>query len=221
MEPLRWLRSSVEGRVERHFTSTKIETMAARLIEISRDSVVLGTLPETEARELLAAGFLKPTDQFRAETGTGTELQPLSGLVSPPAVEERNTSWLAKAKDSLVSASSSVADTAGELASQAWRLTRATQSKAVEIPDRLLSGFLPQIQGILDGLLETKPFQAIRNGVRDDDLMQKVFGATYDCLPKPVCRFVSETQFIAFCMKHRSQLLGDPAQETLKLPPSA
>ena len=219
MEPLRWLRSSVEGRVERHFTSTKIETMAARLIEISRDGVVLGRLPETEARELLAAGFLKPTDHFCAEAGT--DLQPLSELVSPSTAAERNTSWLAKAKESLVSASSSVADTAGEFASQAWRLTRATQSKAVEIPDRLLSAFLPQIQGILNGLLETKPFQAVRNGVRDDDLMQKVFGATYDCLPKPVCRFVSETQFIAFCMKHRSQLLGDPAQETLKLPPSA
>ena len=216
MEPLRWPRFNVEGRVEKQFTSNEIETMAARLIEISRDSVVLGTLPETEARELLAAGFLKPTDQFRAETGT--DLQPLSGLVSP-AVEERNTSWLAKAKDSLVSAGSSVADTAGEFASQAWRLTRATQSKAVEIPDRLLSAFLPQIQGILNGLLETKPFQAIRNGVRDDDLMQKVFGATYDCLPKPVCRFVSETQFIAFCMKHRRQLLGDADQAVPKLPP--
>lgn len=193
--------------------------MAARLIEISRDGVVLGTLPETEARELLAAGFLKPTDQFLA--AAGADAQPLAQLVPPPPAAERNTSWLAKAKDSLVSAGSSVADTAGDLASQAWRLTRATQSKAVEIPERLLSAFLPQIQGILNGLLETKPFQAIRNGVRDDDLMQKVFGATYDCLPKPVCRFVSETQFIAFCMKHRSQLLGDPASATPKLPPPA
>lgn len=217
MEPLRWPRSSVEGRVEEQFTSTKIETMAARLIEISRDGVALGMLPETEARELLAAGFLKPTDHFRAEAGA--DLKPLFELVSPPTAADRNTSWLAKAKDSLVSAGSSVADTAGEFASQAWRLTRATQSKAVEIPDRLLSAFLPQIQGILNGLLETKPFQAVRNGVRDDDLMQKVFGATYDCLPKPVCRFVSETQFIAFCMKHRGQLLGDST--TPKLPPPA
>ena len=191
--------------------------MATRLIEISREGMVLGILPETEARELLAAAFLKPTDQFRAEAGA--EPRSLAELASPPASPERNTSWLAKAKDSIVSAGSSVVDTAGELASQAWRLTQATQSKAVEIPDRLLSGFLPQIQKIITGLLETKPFQAVRDGVRDDDLMQKVFGATYDCLPKPVCRFVSETQFIAFCMKHRSQLVGESTASGLKLPP--
>ncbi len=193
--------------------------MATRLIEISRDGVVLGTLPETEARELLAAGFLKPTDQFRAEPGV--ELRPLAELVLPPANVESGGTWFTKAKDSIVSAGSAVAGTAGELASQAWRLTQATQSKAVEIPDRLLSGFLPQIQKIICGLLETKPFQAVRDGVRDDDLMQKVFGAAYDCLPKPICRFVSETQFLAFCMKHRSQLLGDPATATPKLPPPA
>ncbi len=191
--------------------------MATRLIEISREGMVLGILPETEARELLAAAFLKPTDQFRDEAGA--EPRSLAELASPPASPERNTSWLAKAKDSIVSAGSSVVDTAGELASQAWRLTQATQSKAVEIPDRLLSGFLPQIQKIITGLLETKPFQAVRDGVRDDDLMQKVFGATYDCLPKPVCRFVSETQFIAFCMKHRSQLVGESTAFGLKLPP--
>ncbi len=191
--------------------------MATRLIEISREGMVLGILPETEARELLAAAFLKPTDQFRAEAGA--EPRSLAELASPPASPERNTSWLAKAKDSIVSAGSSVVDTASELASQAWRLTQATQSKAVEIPDRLLSGFLPQIQRIISGLLETKPFQAVREGVRDDDLMQKVFGAAYDCLPKPICRFVSETQFIAFCMKHRSQLLGDSKFPEPKLPP--
>lgn len=191
--------------------------MATRQIEISREGMVLGSLPEAEARELLTAGFLKPTDQFREETGT--ESRPLCDLVAVPSRPENSASWLAKAKDSIVSAGSTVAGTAGELASHAWRLTRATQSKAVEIPERLLSGFLPQIQGIINDLLETKPFQAIRNGVRDDDLMQKVFGATYDCLPKPVCRFVSETQFIAFCMKHRRQLLGDADQAVPKLPP--
>ena len=191
--------------------------MATRLIEISREATVLGTLPETEARELLAAGFLKPTDQFRPELDV--ELRPMAELVSTPVHAERGGTWFTKAKDSIVSAGSAVAGTAGELASQAWRLTQATQSKAVEIPDRLLSGFLPQIQKIVTGLLETKPFQAVRDGVRDDDLMQKVFGATYDCLPKPVCRFVSETQFVAFCMRHRSQLLGDSPQSTPKLPP--
>ena len=41
----------------------------------------------------------------------------------------------------------------------------------------------------------------------------KVFGAAYDCLPKPVSRFVPEQQFIAFCMKHRAQLLQRDSSE--------
>lgn len=193
--------------------------MAARLIEISREGTVLGALPEAEARELLAAAFLKPTDQFRTEPGA--ELRPLAELTSPPVNAESGGSWFTKAKDSIVSAGAAVADTAGELASQARRLTQATQSRAVEIPDRLLSAFLPQIQKIISGLLETKPFQAVRDGVRDDELMQKVFGAAYDCLPKPICRFINEAQFVAFCMKHRRQLLSDSAPSTPRVPPPA
>lgn len=190
--------------------------MAAKLIEISRDAMVLGTLPDHEARELLAAGFLKPDDQYRL--AGAEESRRLGELILPAAAASRDASWIAKAKDSIVSAGSAVVGTAGELASQARHLTRLTTSTAIGVPERLLSGFIPQIRRIIDGLAETKPFQSIRNGVRDDDLMQKVFGATYDCLPKPICRFISETQFIAFCMKHRSQLVGGAAVPDAKKP---
>jgi hypothetical protein len=44
--------------------------------------------------------------------------------------------------------------------------------------------------------------------MRDDEFMRKLFGATYDCLPKPVYRFVKEEAFIQFCMERRGKLLG-------------
>jgi hypothetical protein len=43
--------------------------------------------------------------------------------------------------------------------------------------------------------------------------MRKLFGATYDCLPKPVYRFVSEQAFIEFCMERRRELLDLPTKQ--------
>lgn len=122
------------------------EIMAAKLIEISRNGLAIGVLPESEARELLSAGFLKPDDQFR--TDGSSELRPLVHLNQSPAPAAPDTSWLGKAKESLASAGTVVKDTAGEIASQARRLTQATQSKAAEIPERLLSGFIPPIRRV-------------------------------------------------------------------------
>jgi hypothetical protein len=44
--------------------------------------------------------------------------------------------------------------------------------------------------------------------LRDDEFMRKVFGATYDCLPRPVRRFMTEPAFIQFCLERRWELLG-------------
>lgn len=44
--------------------------------------------------------------------------------------------------------------------------------------------------------------------VQDDEFMRKTFGAVYDCLPKPVCRFIGEERFIAFCLEHRRRLVA-------------
>ncbi len=77
----------------------------------------------------------------------------------------------------------------------------------------LLEGYLPQIRAALDqalaaaGAANVRALEAVRSGVRDDVLMQKTFGAVYDCLPKPVCRFISEDRFVAFCLEHRTRLL--------------
>ena len=87
-------------------------------------------------------------------------------------------------------------------------LTGTTKAGAARVTDKLLSGFIPQIRKIVSDLGQTKPFQALRSSVGDDQFMLKVFGAAYDCLPKPVHRFVSEQHFVTFCMKHRDQLVG-------------
>ena len=128
--------------------------MAAKLIEISRNGLALGVLPESEARELLAAGFLKPDDQFR--TDGSSKLRPLVHLNQSPAPAAPDTSWLGKAKESLASTGTVVKDTAGQIASQARRLTHATQSKAAEIPERLLSGFIPQIRRVFRKLSSSR-----------------------------------------------------------------
>jgi len=174
-------------------------------IQISRDGVVLGSMTVTEAVELLQLGLLKPGDQFCADDLT--VWKPLGELQRPSEPPSGKSGWLGQTKRSLSTARAAVVHTAGEWASKAKDLVGTTQAGAASVTDKLLSGFIPQIRKIVSGLTQTKPFQALRSGVNDDRLMLKVFGAAYDCLPKPVCRFVSEHQFIAFCMKHRDQLL--------------
>jgi hypothetical protein len=186
--------------------------MPDKLIQISRQGVLLGTLRESEARELLAIGLLKPDDQFCSEELSGWK--PLHELRLSAQSLVKDASWVQHAKQSLVSAKDSVASTAGGLAKKAREFAGSARAKATEAPEKLLSGFVPQIKKLVADITQTKPFLAVQSGVRNDELMLKIFGVTYDCLPKPVCRFVTEKQFVTFCMKHRAQLLGLPAAET-------
>ena len=179
--------------------------MPEQQIQISRDGVVLGSMTESEAVELLQLGLLKPSDQFCADGQIGWK--PLGELQPPPQPASGRPGWLGQTKRSLSTARAAVVHTAGEWVSKAKNLASTTQAGAASVTDKLLSGFIPQIQKIVSGLTQTKPFEALRSGVNDDQLMLKVFGAAYDCLPKPVCRFVSEQQFVTFCTKHRHQLL--------------
>jgi hypothetical protein len=43
--------------------------------------------------------------------------------------------------------------------------------------------------------------------LKDEEFLRKLFGAVYDCLPKPAKRFVSEPAFLEFCFKHQRKLL--------------
>lgn len=177
------------------------------LIEISRCGAVLGTVSTVDAVELLAVGFLKADDEFRADAGEAWQALGLLQRTGDGAVSRG--AWLRGVVRSAAVAGTQVFDAAGAVARAARELVGSTRTKIVDVPERFLVGFIPQIRQALVSLSATAPVQAVRGGVRDEVLMKKVFGATYDCLPKPVCRFVTEEAFVSFCMKHRGQILGE------------
>lgn len=179
--------------------------MPEKSIRVSRDGIVLGEMTESEATELLQIGLLRPDDRYC--TDGLNEWKPLGELPVPSQASPGTAGWAGQARRTFSAARSAVINTTGEWADKARSLAGATQAGAASVTEKLLSGFIPQIRKIVSGLAQTKPFAALRSGVNDDQLMLKFFGAAYDCLPKPVCRFVSEQQFIAFCVKHRAQLL--------------
>jgi len=181
--------------------------MPERQLRITRDVVELGTLPEAEARELLQLGLLKPSDQFSCEGMPASKR--LAELDPTPAAAEKR-SWLSAARDSMTSAGGFAASSAGNVAGKLKSLVPTPSASLSGATSRLLDGYTRQIKSILAGLGDSPPLRAIRSGVRDDETMRKVFGAAYDCLPRPVCRFVSEERFIAYCMQHRGRLLDLP-----------
>jgi len=199
------------------------------LVEISRDGIVLGSLPRSEALELLAVGFLKPNDQYRSEGST--ELGPLHELARTTAPLEPSTSsefplsrpWLGKARSSVSSAAQAVTGAAGQVASRLKSLTTATLHTTARATNLILLGYLPQLRQLLAQLPESRPVVAVRQGIRDEVLMRKVFGALYDCLPRPVCRFMPEERFVRFCMENHAKLLkpnaNDPPTSPTSPPP--
>jgi hypothetical protein len=181
--------------------------MPDRPLRITRDAVELGILPEAEARELLQLGLLKPGDLFSREGMA--EPRPLAELdATVPQSEQR--SWLSAARNSVSGAAAVAAGSAGTVAAKLKSLVTTPSAGLSGATSRLLDGYTGQIKSILSGLGDSRPLQAIRSGVRDDDTMRKVFGAAYDCLPRPVCRFISEERFVSYCMQHRSRLLDLP-----------
>lgn len=181
--------------------------MPDRPLRITRDAIELGTLPEAEARELLQLGLLKPGDLFFFE-GLA-EPAPLAELDEVLMSAERR-SWFAAARESVTNVAVGAASSAGSVAGKLKSLVATRPANFPEATGRLLDGYSAQLKKVLASLGDSRPLQAIRSGVRDDETMRKVFGAAYDCLPRPVCRFVAEERFIAYCMQHRSRLLDLP-----------
>jgi hypothetical protein len=179
--------------------------MPHREINIARDQTVLGILPENDARQLLEIGFLKETDFFW--TQDMTEWKRLSELDAGKS----KTQWLARARHSASTAASAVVGSAVTVTGKIKKLAMVQRVSAAESAAIALTGYMPHIKRILARLAETRPIQAVKSGMHDDNLMRKVFGAAYDCLPRPVCRFVSEQSFIEFCMQHRERLLNSQA----------
>ena len=101
-----------------------------------------------------------------------------------------------------------VATSASGVAGRLRSLATQAPSAVTQATNAVLEGYLPQIRAALGKAANSRALQAVKEGVRDDELMRKTFGAAYDCLPRPVCRFISEDRFMTFCLTHRARLLG-------------
>lgn len=165
----------------------------------------LGVLSEQEAHELLRAGFLLPDDDCWTEASERP--RPLAQRVGESTSVAETPGLLRRAKSHLTAATGAVADATGNLTRKLGSLARTRKAQLTLSTGKLLEDFIPQLQKIISRQLLEKPAQAARTAVRDEVLMRKVFGAAYDCLPKPVYRFVTEPAFIQFCLDHRRRLL--------------
>jgi len=169
-------------------------------VHLVRDGLELGVLPLDAVRTLLTEGFLKPTDEFWAEGMKDREF--LSTLESSLAKAESRSFKALAAR-----AAATTRAFAGEIAERSTALTRTVTVESATVTNKLLEDSLPWIQTRLLAKLASLG-RTSASAMQDEEFLHKLFGALYDCIPKPVYRFVSEQQFIEFCHKHRKQLLG-------------
>lgn len=172
-------------------------------LHILRDGQELGTLPDMDARELLAAGFLRPNDEFWVEQPD--QRQALGVLVEQGS--ENRPNWLARAKASVTTAGQTVQTQAANITGRLSTLVRNQQTVITTSTALALEGYLPQLRKMVNERLG-KMLAPTQSALRDEVFLRKLFGAVYDCLPKPVGRFVTETAFVQFCLKHRNRLLN-------------
>ena len=167
------------------------------LLHIARDGVELGSLSDADARALLQAGFLKPTDVFRRERME--EWRPLAEIeAAAPMPAEPSSKVRERVR--------AMAGDATRFARKLKDFARSGSGSFTKTREKMLEEFLPQLRV----LVATRLKQAALNvdaALKDEELMKKVFGAVFDCLPKPVTRFVAEDQFVRFCMKHKDWLV--------------
>jgi hypothetical protein len=137
--------------------------------------------------------------------------------VNPPA-DNLAARLAKKAKQSIVSGSSAVAGKSTELAGRLKSATASQGTMAANSARQFLTGYLPQIRDIIAHRIEKRLLTPARNAIGNDELMRKTFGAAYDCLPKPVRRFVAEKEFIEFCLLHRRKLVPEKEGSDSKVP---
>ncbi len=174
-------------------------------LHIIRNGQELGVLTANEARELLEVGFLKSTDEY--SIGNCDEKSPLEAL--PNLVHQTPLGGII---NRTVSTAASVGQLVHAQASDFARMVSETvqrkQSDLANSTVRALEDYLPQIRKIVSERMN-EMIGATGDALHDEALLSKVFGAAYDCLPKPICRFVNEKAFVEFCLKHKRHLLDE------------
>lgn len=178
----------------------------SKQIHIAREGLRLGTVSTEEAVMLLGTGFFLPTDEW----WTDEDDQP-RWLSQLEAIEMTDgTQWKARALGVVTGVSdvlqSGVSKVTGTLA-LATAKQRAAKDRATQL---LLANYIPRVRELVDRQLAEGFAARARSALQDEEFLRKLFGAVYDCLPKPVYRFVDENAFISFCLEKRRELLGDP-----------
>lgn len=176
------------------------------LICISRQGLDLGELPVRDATELLRVEFLLPADEFW--TATNPERHLLSELDNVPSAA--SPGWLQRAKTSVVTATGAVVQGAGHITSKVSATIRGGPTLIGAVATKVLEDYAPTLRERIAAQMKAT-VQTTQAALRDEVFLRKLFGAVYDCLPKPVYRFVSERAFIEYCFKHRRKLLDDRA----------
>lgn len=183
----------------------------SRKLHIAREGIELGTLTTAETRELLRTEYLLPTDFFW--TAGMPDWKPLAEWDSPAAEETESPDYLALARQHVTVAGGRLAAEAVRLRDQFKSAAAGNTTRLTENANRMLHAFTPQIQRLVTRQVVEQSATRLQALLRNEDLMRKLFGATYDCLPRPVRRFVSEPMFITFCLERRRELLGLPAAD--------
>jgi hypothetical protein len=176
------------------------------LISISRQGLDLGELSVWDATELLRVEFLLPTDEFWTDASPERHL--LSELDHAPAAASHR--WLQRAKTSVVTTTSAVVQGAGQITSKVTATIRGGPALIGTVATKVLEDYAPTLRERVAAQMKAT-VQTTQTALRDEAFLRKLFGAVYDCLPKPVYRFVSEPAFIEYCLKHRRKLLDDRA----------
>lgn len=179
--------------------------MATRDIHIARDEEELGTFTAEEVNELLVAGFFRPSDRYWMP-GMPDWL-PVGEVFEPPSSSPKSAERFASLRKSVADTSANLAASLGGLARRAKTTAAETSRALTATKQRMLEEQLPTLQRLLKEHLKEKPLAAARSALHNEETMRKTFGALYDCLPKPVCRFVTEDAFVRFCFQHRERLL--------------
>ena len=182
-----------------------------RKFHIARDDVDLTALSETEVRELLREGFLLPSDLYWTQ---GMEdWEELRKLETKPEHQYRSIALMELARQKASTTSQAVAAQAFKFTHRLRSLAARGKGQLTDSTSRLLDSFTPQIQKLVAHQLVKQSPTRVQAAMRDDEFIRKLFGATYDCLPKPVYRFVKEEAFIQFCMQRRQKILGPAISE--------
>ena len=172
-------------------------------LHILREGEELGSLSAAEARELLAVGFLRPSDEFWIDVAT--EVLPLEKLFA--SASNRRPPLLARAKSSVVAAGGAARTGAVKISRNVAALVKKQQKIATATATLVLEDYVPNLRNLASDNL-VKMLRSAESALADEKFLRKLFGAVYDCLPKPARRFVAEASFVEFCLKHRHHLLS-------------